>query len=651
MYSKNIFNALALGLLTLTKINGYIVNDYTGKCNEIYTYLEGLGKRENFNGCNMNEEGDVIELGLYSYCLEDEELATVLSYNTIESLQFTKLFIDWNIDDSDDTNLIFRFGCASLPTNYEVLNTLTNLKTLELPGVKNLDNSMVANIPKSIENLEIGKAKLTQEMVDSLSELTNLKSLILFQTEIGEELNFSKFENLKNLSFLEIYYDDSYFASAPSNVQGNILKYCQSLKKLIIHSGIFNNDSLNAIGYLTELEELDLDSVSFESDAEFSSLENLKNLTSFELFCAGYSLNTISPSFFYLTKLKKLSISSCTTIITTSPADSLTWANLKDLEYLSLSYSGPNVIDINDLGDLPNLKEAYLARNDYSDITESLGSLKNIEVLDLSNNLITSLPKSIGNLENLRVLRLSRNKLASLPDEIGNLKNLEQLEFSNNAITSLPETLGNLVHLKKLLGTENHIVDLPTNIGNLSELEEFNFAYNEIVELPASIGDLNITSLRLLKNQIEKIPDEIGNMKNLSSISLSYNKITNIPSSLGNLKNLELLYLNDNLIDDYLPESLNSLPKLRTISLERNINIKGKTLTNPNVRTCNYYPPSQGYTYSMCEPLNASCKDYFGSLQPCGPEDDVEPMIEPTDDVEPTIEPTNDVETDYINLF
>jgi len=55
----------------------------------------------------------------------------------------------------------------------------------------------------------------------------------------------------------------------------------------------------------------------------------------------------------------------------------------------------------------------------------------------------------------------------------------------------------------------------------------------------------------------------------------------------------------------------------------------------------------------MCEPLNASCKDYFGSLPPCGPDDDVEPtdVVEPTDDVEPTIELTNNIEDDVSNLF
>jgi len=92
-----------------------------------------------------------------------------------------------------------------------------------------------------------------------------------------------------------------------------------------------------------------------------------------------------------------------------------------------------------------------------------------------------------------------------------------------------------------------------------------------------------------------------------------HNKITNIPSSLGNIESLERLILNNNLIDDYLPESLNNLPNLDLILLDYNINIKGKTLIN--VRDCSYYPPIKGNTYSLCESVDAICKDE--SLQQC----------------------------------
>ena len=186
--------------------------------------------------------------------------------------------------------------------------------------------------------------------------------------------------------------------------------YSQSLKKLVIHDGSIGKSSLDGIGYLTELEELELHESSFEDDVDFSSFKELKNLSSLYIYCYD-GLANISPNFFYLTNLKRFSLTNCGSTISTSLDDSLTWANLKNLEYINLNLNGPNVFDIEYLGDLPNLKEAYLAFNQYTSIPESIGNLKNLEVLDLSNNAITSLPETIGNLEKLRILRISHNKI------------------------------------------------------------------------------------------------------------------------------------------------------------------------------------------------------------------------------------------------
>jgi len=616
MLSKSIFGFITLGLLTLTKTNGYILNNYTGKCNDIYTYLEDQRKRGNFNGCEMNDKGEVTGLKVYAYCLKNEQLTTILSYSTIEYLEFSQLFLDWGIDDSNDYDIITSFGCASLPTDYKKLSTLANLKNLDLTGVKNMDINVINNIPKSVQQLELGRVKLTQEMVNALSKLTNLNSLSLFKTEISEELDFSKFTNLKNLSFLEIDYDESYYSSPANYVQGNILMNFKFLKKLIIRGGNFDNNSLNGIIYMTKLEELELINASFTDNTNFSSLKNLKDLTALNIKCNG-KLKSFSSNFSYLTNLKRLSLSNCDTTIPTSSDSSLTWTNLKNLETLSLSSNSPTTFDLKNLGDIPSLKYVYLFNNKYTTIPESIGNLKNLETLEISGNTFNSLPKSIGNLKNLKVLRLTSNKLTSLPDEIGNLKNLENLEFAYNEITSVPKTLGNLVNPKKLDGEGNNIINIPINTGDFPKLEELSLSNNRITELPKSIGNLNLTYLSLQDNQISKIPDEIGNLKNLQIINLSHNSITKIPSSLGNLKNLNSLYLDSNLIDDYLPESLNNLPKLRDLYVQRNINIKGKTLSNPNLVICNYYPPLEGHSYSICDVAIAKCEGFSNSPPKC----------------------------------
>jgi len=236
MYLKSIFNFLVIGLLTLTKINGSDIDFYSGQCREIYVYLESQGKEENFYNCGENSKGEVIYLNLYPFCLKNEQLQKVLSYNTISVLDFAMMY-------GNNNKFMTKFDCDSLPTNYEVLKTLKNLKELYFDGILDMSNSVFPNIPKSVEILWIGSEghphhlKLTQDMVDGLSKLTNLKSLSIWETEISENLNFRKFKNLKKLSTLQMAFDEPNFSSIPNYVQGNILKYCKNLKKLIIENG------------------------------------------------------------------------------------------------------------------------------------------------------------------------------------------------------------------------------------------------------------------------------------------------------------------------------------------------------------------------------------------------------------------------------
>jgi len=756
MYSYIFFSFIILGLYTLAKINGEVINNYTNKCNDIYSYLESQGKIKNFNDCKTNDKGEVTDLRLYPYCIENEQLENVLSYNTIETLEFLKVPIlmdDFSIYDYD---ILSSFGCTSLPTNYKKISTLTELKYLDLSGVKNLDINVITNIPKSVEILKIGSDNLpyyftlTQDVIDVLSKLTNLKSLIFVRTLFSNELDFKNFVNLKSLTSLEISYNyyRGYGTSFPdSHIPGNIFKYCNSLEKLVIITGQMDEDSLDSISNLPRLKELEFEESIFIDNANFSSLKKLKNLTSLSLGCYNF-INTpkssVSSDFLYLTNLKKFSITSCQ--VTISSNNTLNWTNLKNLEYLEISgLNMDGLFDFKYLSDLINLKELYIMGAGYFLIPESFENLKNLEVLEIIMISIDSLPKTIGNLEKLKILNLSYNNLLSLPDEIGNLKNLEKLNIQYNALNSLPESLAHLTNLKILEGRDNNIAYLPINIGNMTNLEKMDFSYNQIVELPKSIGDLKIDNLILNNNRIERIPDEIGNMKNLKNIDISKNNITNIPYSIGNLENLNILQLNDNIIDeipesignlknlehinlssnsiyslpesigdlenlkylylsdnkvtsfpisignlenlesldlsfnkitripdeignlknldrlilhyneitnlpeslgnlaqltildlennlinDYLPESLNNLPLLSKIYLGYNINIKGKTLTNVDV--CGYFPPLNGYTYSLCESANAKCKsdflsfknNNFISFQPCEEEEEEE---------------------------
>ena len=83
---------------------------------------------------------------------------------------------------------------------------------------------------------------------------------------------------------------------------------------------------------------------------------------------------------------------------------------------------------------------------------------------------MTSLPDEIGNLSNLKELNLYKNQLTSLPDEIGNLSNLRKLYLHNNQLTRLPQEIGNLSKLTTLYLYNNQLTSLPEEIGTLLNL-------------------------------------------------------------------------------------------------------------------------------------------------------------------------------------
>ena len=263
MYSKNILSFLTVGLLTLAKINGDVVDNYTGKCNEIYKYLEGQGKVKNIENCKTNDKGEVTELEFYPYCLENKQFETLLSYNTMESLVLLNLYNDDDIE--------FIYGCTSIPTNFEKLDTLTNLKHLDLSGVNNLD--LISSVPESVETLKIDRVKLTQGMVDVISEMTNLKNLIFDQTNI-DELNFDKFKNLKNLTYLKIM--NGYMSQL--ELQVNLFKNLVVLKTFDLYECDFDKNILDSISNITTLEELIIDSPYISDEYDYFSFKKLLNV-------------------------------------------------------------------------------------------------------------------------------------------------------------------------------------------------------------------------------------------------------------------------------------------------------------------------------------------------------------------------------------
>jgi len=173
------------------------------------------------------------------------------------------------------------------------------------------------------------------------------------------------------------------------------------------------------------------------------------------------------------------------------------------------------------------------------------GELKGIKRLTLSENL-TSFPEEIFELaDTLEILDLSHNLLTSLPEDINRLTKLKIAFFSNNRFITVPSFKG-CEHLYMVGFKSNQIETfdeevLPDGISWLILTD------NRLTCLPHSIGRLNkLQKCALAGNLIEKLPDEMASCRNLELLRLSVNRLQEIPSWLWKLPRLSWLAFSGN---------------------------------------------------------------------------------------------------------
>jgi len=448
---------------------------------------------------------------------------------------------------------------------------------------------------EKIDKLELSGAfyyNVTQSLIDKISTYDeSLKQLSFVRfNSISEDLNLKSL-HLSNLKFNALsngrknrYRGDKY------TFPGSFLKTINNVDTIEIYGYHITQEIINGFSGLKNIKAIILSSANIDDDLDFSGMSKNKNLVQLEL--GTYS--TEPP-------LEKFPESIC---------------------------------------QLKKLKQLEISNNSISSIPSCISNLKNLQILIMENTKIEKLPKEITKLIALKELNMRSGELIAIPTNIGNLSKLEKLNLNSNKIKKIPSSFCELAKLKILdLGYNENLPKIPSCFDDLSKLQELTLSYNNITSISYPIFELKklelldmsynkitkipsdikyLTKLKYLdlnSNAITKIPDALGKLLNLEILHLSYNKIKNLPQSLGKLTNLTYLDLNDNQITGTIPEGLNNAVNLRNFYIHGNVNIKGRTLTNPSIISCDY-TGGNTITNEICLDPNSRC-DGHNDIQPC----------------------------------
>ncbi len=226
----------------------------------------------------------------------------------------------------------------------------------------------------------------------------------------------------------------------------------------------------------------------------------------------------------------------------------------------TLSLNGNKLQDIQSIQYLKQLEELNLSTNQISNI-DPLASLVNIEILNLARNKITSILK-LSNLFKLKYLNLIRNKLEHFFLD-NSLIHLETLLLEGNNIHSFNlVTCPNLIYLDL---SYNRIVDIQS-VSNLSKLKRIIMDDNQIENINVLNRLYNLEIISAFKNEIKMVDFESEILDKLIKLNLDYNKIESLSINTPNLKEL---FLENNKLN-HLPESVCKWRQLELVYLNKN---------------------------------------------------------------------------------
>ncbi|XP_053550578.1 protein flightless-1 homolog [Bombina bombina] len=201
------------------------------------------------------------------------------------------------------------------------------------------------------------------------------------------------------------------------------------------------------------------------------------------------------------------------------------------------------------------------------------GVLPFIRGVDLSGNDFKGgyFPEHVKSMSSLRWLKLNRTGLCYLPEELSSLQKLENLSVSHNSLTTLHGELSSLPCLRAIVARANSLKNsgIPDDIFQLDDLSVLDLSYNQLTECPRELeNSKNMLVLNLSHNSIDQIPNQLFiNLTDLLYLDLSDNKLDSLPPQMRRLVHLQSLSLNNNPLMHAQLRQLPAMIALQTLHL------------------------------------------------------------------------------------
>ena len=485
------------------------------------------------------------------------------------------------------------------------LTNLTKLNAVNL-SYNQLTGQMCEFQPNnSLQSLRLENNRLNGSILNSISNLVNLRELHLSSNNLSGIVEFDKSTNLKELNTLDLS-NNSLLLGIKSNSNHtfphlrnlsmsscNIIEFPKFLKssKYLKYLDLSNNRIPNQIPewmfeVVENLQFLDLHANLLQGNLPVPT----SNMTAF--FMSNNRLTGEIPSMICkASDLEILDISN----------NNLSGKIPQCLGNFSHSLLVMDLRTNNFDGTIPDTFEKYnsLATIAFNGnhlegkLPKSFVNCTNLEVLDLGNNKINdSFPYWLEALSELRLLVLSNNRFHG---PIRNHKNkgvffskLQILDLSHNEFTSLLpgvyfENLEAMMISNEKAQEPQYLAAYYGNINRFEydreNIEKPKGFYQDSIEVTvkgSKIERLRVltifTMIDLSSNQFQgEIPDALGRLKFLRLLNLSHNSLTgHIPSTLRNLLALEALDLSSNKLTGEIPMQLTLLTFLAMLNLSQN---------------------------------------------------------------------------------